>query len=582
MKFVCPFVFFLCHLVLFGQETLRDWTDLNGRKMQATFVEFSGDKAVFKRVDGSLVSLPPSVFCAKDRSFLMNLDKSDDVSSSSVDDSVEFLQGATIVVSVMGEAFIVGPSRIVPDSNYNGDHRYERNSSSGLSASAPVGLRIGSIVAFGSQIRVEQHSEVVLLFSNGTIATIGANTRMMVKEFQQQSFGPFDGNFSQEEEVSSSRLLLDLESGDLVVDVKKLKRSSSFEVSTPLGIAGIRGTVFKIISLADTAKLSVLSGRVDFVSSLEKVIPTTANQSLYLQAEKEPQLGNLSDDEKESMTKTIDSARKQVADMELAPLYKALNFNKHTVPFAADMQMLWVDPGSFFMGSPITESGRQAIETKHEVTTTRGFYLGVHEVTQMQYEAVMAGNTDVLSPTPSRFNGEKHPVERVSWNDVQVFLARLNERERIAGRLSTGWVYMLPSEAEWEYACRAGTVTVFSLGNTLSAMEANFRGASPYGPKAQSGPSAVRTKPVGSYAPNPWGFYDMHGNVWEWTADWFGRYPIGIVSNPKGAVSGFTRVKRGGSWYLPATYLRSASRSGSPPADRSHDLGFRLAFKQLE
>jgi formylglycine-generating enzyme required for sulfatase activity len=443
-------------------------------------------------------------------------------------------------------------------------------------------MRIGSIVPSGSQIRVGQHSEVVLLFSNGTITTIGANTRMMVKEFQQESFGRYDGNFSQVEEVSSSKLLLDLDLGDLVVDVKKLKRSSNFEVSTPLGIAGIRGTIFKIISLADTAKLSVLTGHVDFRSTQEKIIPTTANQSLFLQADKEPQLGNLSDEEKESMTKTIDSARKRAADMELDPLFKELNFNKHTVPFAADMKMLWVEPGSFFMGSPITESGRQLMETRHEVTMTRGFYLGVHEVTQVQYEAVMAGNTDVLSPTPSRFNGGKNPVERVSWNDVQVFLSRLNEGERIAGRLPSGWVYVLPSEAEWEYACRAGTVMVFSLGNALSAIEANFRGASPYGPKAQSGPSAVGTKPVGSYAPNPWGFYDMHGNVWEWTVDWFGRYPQGIVSDPKGSASGLTRVKRGGSWYLPATYLRSASRSGSPPADRSHDLGFRLAFKQLE
>ena len=219
MKFFCPFVFFLCHLVLSGQETLRDWTDLNGRKMQAAFVEFKGGKAVFKRVDGSVVSLPPSVFCAKDRSFLMNMKKGDAVSNSLVDDLVDFSQGATIVASVRGEASIVGPSRIVTDSNYNGDYRYERNSSTVSSSSSPVGLRVGSIVASGSQIRVEQHSEVVLLFSNGTIATIGANTRMTVKEFQQESFGRYDGNFSREEEVSSSRLLLDLEAGVVTLEL---------------------------------------------------------------------------------------------------------------------------------------------------------------------------------------------------------------------------------------------------------------------------------------------------------------------------------------------------------------------------
>ena len=117
-----------------------------------------------------------------------------------------------------------------------------------------------------------------------------------------------------------------------------------------------------------------------------------------------------------------ESARALAAGMDLNPLFKELDFNKHKVPFAADLKMVWVEPGTFFMGSPITETGRQAMEARHEVTLSRGFYLGVHEVTQKQYEAVMKGNTDVLSPTPSRFTGEKHPVERVSWNGVNSFL----------------------------------------------------------------------------------------------------------------------------------------------------------------
>ena len=550
--------------------------------MKAAFLKFDGEKAVFKKLDGSSFSLSPSVFSLEDRVFLMNLKTSADVAASSVTEPVDFASGATIVLSVRGEASVVGPSAVVPKPDYDGDYGYDGNSTLGLPSSASIGLRVGSIVPSGSQIRVEQHSEVALLFSNGTIATIGANTRMMIKEFQQESFGRHDGNFSRDEEVSSARLLLDLEVGSLVVDVKELKRSSSFQVSTPMGTAGIRGTIFKIHSLAESTKLSVLTGRVDFVPPQEKAIPTSANQSLFLQADKEPQLGNLADQDKNSISKTVESARTLAAGMDPNPLLKELDFNNHKVPFAADLKMVWVEPGTFFMGSPITETGRQAMEARHEVTLSRGFYLGVHEVTQKQYEAVMKGNTDVLSPTPSRFTGEKHPVERVSWNDVQFFLARLNEGERNAGRLPRGWAYVLPTEAEWEYACRAGTATVFSLGNALSAHEANFRGASPYGPEAKSGPSAVRTKAVGSYAPNPWGFYDMHGNVWEWTADWFGRYSLGRLSDPKGSASGLSRVKRGGSWFLPAAYLRSASRSGSPPGDRSHDLGFRLAFKQVE
>ena len=561
---------------------MRVWTSPDGRTMKAAFLKFDGEKAVFKKQDGSSFSLSPSVFSLEDRAFLMSLKTSAEVAASSVTESVDFAIGATIVLSVRGEASVVGPSAVVPKTDYEGDHAYDGNSTHGLPSSASSGLRVGSIVSSGSQIRVGPHSEVALLFSNGTISTIGANTRMAIKEFQQESFGRYEGNFSRDEEVSSSKLLLDLEVGSLVVDVKKLKKTSNLEVLTSLGVAGVRGTIFKIHSLAESTKLSVLTGRVDFVPPQEKAIPTSANQSLFLQADKEPQLGNLADRDKESISKTVKSARALAAGMDLNPLFKELDFNKHKVPFAADLKMVWVEPGTFFMGSPITETGRQAMEARHEVTLSRGFYLGVHEVTQKQYEAVMKGNTDVLSPTPSRFTGEKHPVERVSWNDVQFFLARLNEGERNAGRLPRGWAYVLPTEAEWEYACRAGTVTVFSLGNALSSHEANFRGASPYGPEAKAGPSAVRTKPVGSYAPNPWGFYDMHGNVWEWTADWFGRYSLGQMSDPKGSASGLSRVKRGGSWFLPAAYLRCASRSGSPPGERSHDLGFRLAFKQVE
>ena len=582
MKWIPAWFFFFLTLALCGEEPVRIWTNLEGRTMKAAFVEFEGDKAVFKKVDGSSFSLPPSVFSVEDRSYLLNLKNTGNPLTDSGDHSVEFAKGATIVVSVRGEASIVDRTNPARNSDYSGDYPSERNSTTAPLSSSGVGMTQGMILPSGSQVMVGQHSEVVLLFSNGTIATIGENTRMTVKEFLQESFAQYDRNFSKEEEMSSSKLILDLETGDMVVDVKKLKRSSNFEVSTSLGIAGIRGTVFKILSLADAAKLSVLSGRVDFVSAQEKVIRTTANQSVLFRRDKDPELGNLSDEDKDSIAKSVNAARKQVAATELTALFNELNFNNHSVLSAAGLEMLWVEPGSFLMGSPISETERQRGETRHEVMLTRGFYLGIHEVTQTQYKAVMQGNTDVLSPTPSHFTGNERPVERVSWNDAQVFLARLNAGERTAGRLPVDWAYVLPTEAEWEYACRAGTVTVFSSGNGLSSTEANFRGASPYGPGAKPGPSPGQTSRVGSHAPNGWGFYDMHGNVWEWTADWLGQYSTGRLSDPKGSVSGLSRVKRGGSWFLPAAYLRSASRSGSPPADRSHDLGFRLAFKQIE
>ena len=184
--------------------------------------------------------------------------------------------------------------------------------------------------------------------------------------------------------------------------------------------------------------------------------------------------------------------------------------------------MIWVEPGTFTMGSPVTEAGRQTDETEHNVTLTKGFYLGKYEVTQAQYEAVMTGNAvtdhngNVISATPSYFAGNPdRPVEKVSSDDIQVFLSRLNEQQ--ADSLPAGWAYVLPTEAQWEYACRAGSTTAYSWGDTISASDANW----------DHGNDANQTESVGQYNANTWGFFDMHGNVWEWTADWHGGYDSG-------------------------------------------------------
>ena len=233
------------------------------------------------------------------------------------------------------------------------------------------------------------------------------------------------------------------------------------------------------------------------------------------------------------------------------------------------LQMLWVEPGTFTMGSPTTETGRSTNETEHNVTLTKGFYLGKYEVTQAQYEAVMTGNTDSLSATPStRYNGNANrPVETVSWDDIQIFLSRLNAQQ--SGNIPAGWSYVLPTEAEWEYACRAGTTTAYSWGATIATSNANY---------SSSGLS--QTSDAGNYAANPWGFFDMHGNVWEWTADRYGTYSSGAQTDPTGAASGSARVFRGGSWGTAGTLLRSAFRSINAPSYRINLIGFRVGFKQ--
>jgi formylglycine-generating enzyme required for sulfatase activity len=224
------------------------------------------------------------------------------------------------------------------------------------------------------------------------------------------------------------------------------------------------------------------------------------------------------------------------------------------------LEMLWVKPGTFEMGSSSSEKDRDDDETRHTVTLTQGFWLGKYEVTQAQWQKVMGSN-------PSRYNGADRPVENVSWTDVTSFCDKLTALERKAGRLPAGMAYQLPTEAQWEYACRAGTKTAFSFGNNLTSRKANI----------SFGPS--ETTAVGKYPANAWGFHDMHGNVWEWCADWYGAYPTGAARDPVGPADGSYRVSRGGSWLDSALYARSAYRFRREPALSFGLLGFRLSLR---
>ncbi len=248
----------------------------------------------------------------------------------------------------------------------------------------------------------------------------------------------------------------------------------------------------------------------------------------------------------------------------------------HTVA-SISMDMIFCPPGTFTMGSPSSETGRGGDETEHSVTLSHGFYLGKHEVTQAQYETIMTGNPEGLNVKPSNWpNNNDRPVEKVSWNDVQIFLTRLNTMEQTAGRLPTGWKYVLPTEAQWEYACRAGTTTAYSWGNDINSSRANYNWDGAH----NTGNDFKQTRDVGLYAANPWGFFDMQGNVWEWVSDWKANYLTGAQTNPEGPASGSHRVLRGGSWYFDGTTLRSAKRSNTPPSIRLYDVGFRVGFQK--
>jgi formylglycine-generating enzyme required for sulfatase activity len=282
------------------------------------------------------------------------------------------------------------------------------------------------------------------------------------------------------------------------------------------------------------------------------------------------------------------------------------------------MKFAWCPPGTFVMGSRRTEADSQLYETQHKVTLTKGFYIGVHPVTQAQWRAVMGSN-------PSHFKGDHLPVEQVSWEQCHEFCNRLGQKD--------GKRYRLPTEAEWEYACRAGTTTSFYFGETISTDQVNYDGNYPYG-KGKKGRYRQMTSAVGSFPPNAWGLYDMHGNVWEWCQDWYGPYPaggfhwggvpgngnfqvdpaqaeeflsqifagmggafggrgaakhiksstnaanvaMGDLVDPQGDGKGQMRVLRGGCWHDNAWGCRSSVRGRSAPGDRSSDVGCRVVL----
>jgi len=242
------------------------------------------------------------------------------------------------------------------------------------------------------------------------------------------------------------------------------------------------------------------------------------------------------------------------------------------------MEFVWIEPGSFMMGSPANEDSRGSDELQHRVTLSKGFWMGKYEVTQEQWEKVMGKN-------PSHFKkaGKKAPVESVSWDDCQEFIRKLNAKGVGAGRSRSGvpavpaGAFRLPTEAEWEYACRAGTTTAFHYGDSLDSSMANFDGDHPYG-SGRKGEDRKTTVPVGSFKPNRWGLYDMHGNVWEWCRDWHGDYPKGAVTDPAGPSSGSYRVLRGGSWGNYSRSCRSASRGRAHPSFRFSCFGFRVVL----
>ncbi len=260
------------------------------------------------------------------------------------------------------------------------------------------------------------------------------------------------------------------------------------------------------------------------------------------------------------------------------------------------LELIWIPAGTFMMGSPMDELGRSKDEMQHQVTLTKGFWIGKYPMTQAQYKAVVGTNPSyfkekklitvkgnfwdrLLGRETKQVSQEVEtslvlPVEQVSWDEAVRCCYLLNETH--ASEIPSGYQFSLPTEAQWEYACRAGTRKALNSDlNLLNPMGEDSR-VNELGWYNDN--SGSKTHPIGQKKPNAWGLYDMHGNVWEWCRDWYGKYPTGAVVDPTGPSSGSGRVDRGGSWCSCAAYCRSSDRRSNEPTLRDNNLGFRVAL----
>jgi formylglycine-generating enzyme required for sulfatase activity len=522
---------------LTAEEPIRTWTSSDGRTLEARFIEQVGSNVKIKNEAGREFTLPITRFSQADQEYVV------EAAARALFKTPEPFEdrgkGAILIASATGKV------TVIPAPRYSGSQEVK---------SVARDVIVGEPLPHGSTIITGANSEADLLLTTGSLAKVGPNSKLVLSAFWQKDFRASAKKVTDlKEETSPSRVAFKLETGDLVVNVKKLYRESSFIIESPVGVAGIRGTQFGLSADSDSAELAVLEGRVGFLDANQKAKSVATAQKVAGSEDGAGEVDALAESEKVDLAKAVADSQESASEYDLTRLANTVQGfapkPNYIVKSALDMELIWCPPGSFIMGP-----GSGDDEPAHPVILTKGFYLGKYEVTQEEYQKIMGIN-------PSQFKGAEFPVDSVLWNDAEAFCKTINRKEK-----RVGWEFALPTEAQWEYACRAGTRTNYSWGDEVKSKLANYKDS-----------AFERTVEVGSYQPNPWGFYDMHGNVQEWTFDWLGPYSQGLVTDPLSAKTGLNRVRRGGNWHFLGLFIKSASRSRGSPGRRD-GVGFRLCL----
>jgi len=528
-------LFLLLHNSFPAQEPIRTWTSSDGRTLEARFIEQVGSNVKIQNEAGREFTLPINRFSQADQEYVV------EVAARAMFRMPEPFEGrgkgAILIASATGKV------TVIPAPRYSDSKEVK---------AVARDVIVGEPLPHGSTIMTGANSEADLLLTTGSLAKVGPNSKLVLSAFWQKDFRASAKKVTDlKQETSSSRVAFKLETGDLVVDVKKLNRESSFIIESPLAVAGIRGTQFGLSADSDSTELAVLDGKVRFLDVNQKSKSVETAQKIAGTEGGSGELDALEESEKAELAKTVAESQKSASEYDLTRLSNTVDGYapkpNYIVKSALNMELIWCPPGSFIMGGA---------NDAHPVILTQGFYLGKCEVTQEEYQQVMGIN-------PSKFKGDRLPVERVSWNNAVAFCEALSKKEGVPKELK----FSLPSEAQWEDACRAGTRTLFSWGKNITPKLANYD---------ESG--LKKTQQVGSYQPNPWGFYDMHGNVQELCFDSEGPYPQGLVVDPLNVGGGGNICFRGGTFSNDSLVLRASRRGFVNRTNRPSYQGFRLCL----